>query len=63
MNPNLQNPEPITMKQVYAFGIFFAFVGTVICAMNHDLKFVILGAVCFGLNLYNYLHAEEKTGE
>lgn len=50
-------------KQWYAVAVALGIPCTIICAMNHELGWTVVGVVSVGLNIFNYLNAEEKTGE
>lgn len=38
-------------------------VGTAFVASQHKLIWTIVGVISVGMNIYNYLHADDKTGE
>lgn len=53
----------MTMRYVCAFGIFFGMIATIITAMNHQLGWTVLGVICVGYNIRNFLSTIAENTE
>lgn len=50
-------------KHWYLVSAFVGALATMFMASQHQLSWTIFGVASVGLNIYNYLHAEDKTEE